>query len=103
MLDDEEAVHVPDQYLSLYLNAARGEGKTLLGRYAARAEAAGVKVATQLSEGHVVAQLLRIARERAVDLIVLGAKGTSRVPRLFMGSVSEKVTRAAPCPVLVVK
>lgn len=47
--------------------------------------------------------IVRVARDRKVDLIVLGSKGRSGLGRLFLGSVAEGVTRAADCPVLIVK
>ncbi len=38
-----------------------------------------------------------------VDLLVLGTHGRSGLAHAIMGSVAEKLVRAAPCPVLVVK
>jgi nucleotide-binding universal stress UspA family protein len=56
-----------------------------------------------LRVGRIVQQLPQVARERDVDLVVLGAKGTSQLKHRLLGSVSAQVTRTAPCPVLVVK
>jgi nucleotide-binding universal stress UspA family protein len=42
------------------------------------------------------------AREQGFDLLVIGTHGRKGVPRLFLGSVAEKVVRAAPIPVLTV-
>lgn len=47
--------------------------------------------------------IVRFARERRCDLIVVGTHGRRGVGRLFLGSVAEKVVRAAPCSVLVVR
>lgn len=41
------------------------------------------------------------AERTGVDLIVIGSSGKSAWRRLFGGSVSEKVAREAPCPVLI--
>jgi nucleotide-binding universal stress UspA family protein len=38
----------------------------------------------------------------AADLIVMGTHGRTGVKRLFAGSVTERVLRTAPCPVMVV-
>jgi nucleotide-binding universal stress UspA family protein len=38
-----------------------------------------------------------------VDLIVMSAPTGGRLPSLMMESVAERVLRAAPCPVLVVR
>jgi nucleotide-binding universal stress UspA family protein len=42
------------------------------------------------------------AAETGVDLLVLGSRGFGPVMRLLVGSVSSRVIREAPCPVLVV-
>jgi nucleotide-binding universal stress UspA family protein len=59
--------------------------------------------ATLLSEGHTVEEILKTAEEGEFDLIVMGARGISRIKEILMGSVSDGVTRHAPCPVLVGK
>jgi nucleotide-binding universal stress UspA family protein len=51
--------------------------------------------------GDPVAKLLADA-EIGVDLLVLGSRGFGPVMRLLIGSVSSRVIREAPCPVLVV-
>jgi nucleotide-binding universal stress UspA family protein len=38
----------------------------------------------------------------AADLIVMGTRGRTGIKGLFVGSVAERVLRAAPCPVMVV-
>jgi nucleotide-binding universal stress UspA family protein len=43
------------------------------------------------------------ALRRGVDLIVVASHGRSAVERLLVGSVAERVTRHAPCSVLVVR
>jgi nucleotide-binding universal stress UspA family protein len=48
-------------------------------------------------------QILLAARERAADLIVLGAMGVGGVARFFIGSVAERVLRHAEAPVLVAR
>jgi nucleotide-binding universal stress UspA family protein len=51
--------------------------------------------------GDPVEKLLE-ASEVGVDLLVLGSRGFGPVMRLLIGSVSSRVIREAPCPVLVV-
>ena len=48
-------------------------------------------------------EIVQFAKERRVDLIVLGTHGRSGVSHLLLGSVAEKVVRLAPCPVLTVR
>jgi nucleotide-binding universal stress UspA family protein len=51
--------------------------------------------------GDPVQKLLEAA-EMGVDLLVLGSRGFGPVMRLLIGSISSRVIRKAPCPVLVV-
>lgn len=47
--------------------------------------------------------IIRFAREKDADLIVMGSRGTSGdVDGILMGSVSQRVAGHAHCPVLVV-
>jgi len=54
-------------------------------------------------EGDPATEIVRFARDAAMDLIVMGTHGRTGIERLLMGSVAEKVLRDAPCSVLVVK
>jgi nucleotide-binding universal stress UspA family protein len=54
-----------------------------------------------LDRGDPVQKLMEEA-EVGVDLLVLGSRGFGPVMRLLIGSVSSRVIRSAPCPVLVV-
>jgi nucleotide-binding universal stress UspA family protein len=46
-------------------------------------------------------EILRVARERSCDLIVLSTHGLTGMRKLFFGSTTERVLREATCPVLV--
>ena len=54
-------------------------------------------------EGPVVAEILRAARDRSCDVIVMGTHGWTDEARRLLGSVAEAVSQQAPCPVVMVK
>jgi nucleotide-binding universal stress UspA family protein len=54
-------------------------------------------------EGSPAAEILATARKLKVNLIVMATHGRSGTKRVFLGSVAEKVVRAAPCPVLTLR
>jgi nucleotide-binding universal stress UspA family protein len=53
-------------------------------------------------DGAVAPEIIRAAGELPADLIVMGTHGLSGFERFMLGSVTEKVLRKAPCPVLTV-
>jgi len=53
--------------------------------------------------GLPVDQILKLADDERIDLIVIGSHGRTGLSRLLMGSVAEGVMRGAKCPVLIVK
>lgn len=67
------------------------------------AVAQGTKAEGLVQQGRVDQVITDLARERNVNLIVMGSHGRTGLTRLLMGSVTEKVICYAPCPVLVVK
>lgn len=71
------------------VETARGNGPT---------EVEGVVV--EGDPGRVVAD---VAKDRGVDLIVMGSRGYTGIQELLLGSVTHKVLHAAPCNCLVVR
>lgn len=61
-----------------------------------------VRVDLRLGDGLPIEEILRASTECQPDLIVLGTHGRSGFERLLLGSVTERVLRKAPCPVLTV-
>ncbi len=64
--------------------------------------AAAVRVLVRESL-HPAAAILEVAAEKDIDLVVMAKHGRSRLQRMAMGSVSDKVLRGAAQPVLLVR
>jgi nucleotide-binding universal stress UspA family protein len=86
-----------------FIEAIRKVGASILADGEKRVKAEGVQVETLLIEGHTVEQIVKMCREGKFDLIVMGARGLSKVKEMLLGSVSDGVIRYACCPVLIVK
>ena len=67
------------------------------------ARAAGVKATSAIVEGSPFDRIVRAARARRADLIVMGTHGRTGFSRLLLGSVASRVISASPCPVLTVR
>jgi nucleotide-binding universal stress UspA family protein len=67
-----------------------------------RAASAGVAFEVDIRPGHAAELIPRVAKEKAVDLIVLGHRGHF-VRDHLLGSTADRVAEHAECPVLIVK
>ena len=56
-----------------------------------------------LATGKPYVEILRVAAERQVDLIVMSVHGRNALDRLVFGSTTEHVVRRAACPVLTIR
>lgn len=68
-----------------------------------RGSGAGVKVIASLCEGIPYVEIVRLAREHGVDMIVIGTHGRTGLAHLLLGSVAERVVRTADVPVVSVR
>ena len=66
-------------------------------------ECAGLEIEELIVHGEAASEIVRVAGERKVDLIVVSSHGRTGLGRMLFGSTAEAVVRHAPCPVLVVK
>lgn len=76
-------------------------------RLAEERAAAGVDAAIAVRlivrEGKPFVELIRLAREESVDLIIIPTHGRTGLPHLLIGSTAERVATQATCPVLVMR
>ncbi len=83
---------------------ARGrEGTTLLETTRKTLNCPGLKIEENLAFGHEAEEILKAAKRTRADLVVMGSRGLTGLRRFLLGSVSNKVTRHAPCSVVVVR
>ncbi len=63
----------------------------------------GLRLRPEVKDGEPAWVIVDMALEERVDLIVMSSHGYTGLSRWMYGSVAEKVLRAGPCPVLVVR
>lgn len=64
---------------------------------------AGVHAEHHLLQGDPALEIVALAEHEHADMIVMSSHGRTGLARLMMGSITEAVMRAAPCPILIVK
>lgn len=63
----------------------------------------GLSVEPLFKEGVPSLEIVQTAKEVGADLIVLGTHGRKGLSHVVMGSVAERVSREAPCPIFIVR
>jgi nucleotide-binding universal stress UspA family protein len=81
----------------------RARASKQLDRLVATAKKSGVRATPLLAEGVAHEQIVRLAKTKRADLVVMGTRGRSGLAKLFLGSVAGRVVTTAPCPVLTVR
>ena len=86
-----------------YVVDIRKAGEEILEEGKSIVKAEGVSVESILKEGHIVGEILKTSKEGNYDLIVMGARGVSKIREILLGSVSYGVVSHSTVPVMIVK
>ena len=95
--------YIPPQTWDRIEAATRAAAKKQIGRLVAKARRAGVRAGGLIMAGSPYEVIVRAARSKRVDVLVVGTHGRTGLPRFFLGSVAARVLATAPCPVLTVR
>jgi nucleotide-binding universal stress UspA family protein len=82
---------------------AHAQAQAELDKLLVKAKKAGVRVKGLLMEGVPHEQIVRAARSKQADLVVIGTHGRTGLAKFFLGSVAGRVVSTATCPVLTVR
>jgi len=89
-------------YLKLE-DATKREAQTSMDKLVSRLRRSKVKAKSLLLRGSAHDQIVKVAKSKRADMIVIGTHGRTGLSKLFMGSVAAKVVSAATCPVVTVR
>lgn len=78
------------------------KGKKILLDMEEKFKGPNIKFKPLLKEGKPADEIVKIAEEEGVDLLIMGT-GKSMVDKYLLGSVSEKVVHTSPCTVLLIR
>jgi nucleotide-binding universal stress UspA family protein len=108
---DLTVVHVVE-HLNLMYGAAEhvtgeagqriNEMRTRFQEFLARENAQGMPIETVIRDGKPYEEILTVADDRSIDMIVLNMHSKGIIERAFLGSTAERVVRLAQVPVLSV-
>jgi nucleotide-binding universal stress UspA family protein len=105
MVSVEEIDYMPEfiEEIREETGTAARRFRKVLQRAREMAENSHVKLDTHVIAGHPVRDIVELARELKVELLVIGASGHSALYDRLIGSRADRIVQLAHCPVLVVK
>lgn len=83
--------------------SAKREAESAMKKVMADLAKRKVKATSLLLRGSAHDQIVKAAKSKKADMIVIGTHGRTGLSKLFMGSVAGRVVSTAPCPVLTVR
>ncbi|HEY3343035.1 MAG TPA: universal stress protein, partial [Anaerolineae bacterium] len=95
---------IPDASLAVSVHEGQQkQSKAYLEQVCAQLKVRGLQVRAELCVGNVAESILDYADSSQADLIAMSTHGRHGIGRFLLGSVAEKVIRAARVPVLLVR
>ena len=101
----EELPYFPDFIEEVHqtTEAAVRRFERVLERARGLAEEQGLELNTHIFAGHPVRDIVKLAADLKVDLLVIGAQGHSELYERMIGSRADRIIQLAQCPVMVAK
>jgi nucleotide-binding universal stress UspA family protein len=97
-------------YMPEFIEEVREETGTAARRFhkvvqraRALADENKLNLQTHVIAGHPVRDIVDLAIDLRIDLLVIGARGHSAIYERLIGSRADRIVQLAQCPVLVVK
>jgi nucleotide-binding universal stress UspA family protein len=105
MVSVEEIDYIPEfiEDVREEIGTAARRFHTVLQRARATAEKDHVKLHIHVLAGHPVRDIVELAADLKVDLLVIGSAGHSEIYERMLGSRADRLVHLAGCPVLVVR
>jgi len=94
---------VADSLIAGIKSNLQNQGEDATRKVAEMAEKAGIAAQRKITEGYPAEDIIRIATEGDMNLIIMGGIGATGLDRFLLGSVADKVVRSSNIPVLVVR
>ncbi len=92
----ESTIYVPE-----VANIQQEHSKELINKIATK-YGNDVKIETFIKNGDPKHEIIKTAEEWQAGIIVMGTHGRRGLDHFISGSLSEDVTRVAPCPVMII-
>ena len=95
--------YLGEPYLQNVIDARLPEAQEVLKKAVDTVGDMPGEIHTEILEGNSAEAIIKVAKTRKSDVIVMGSRGLGRLAGMLLGSTSQKVVSHAPCPVLIVR
>lgn len=95
-------VALPDMQDRLFVLKLIERGKEQMDELVQGPSLKDITVRTEIHVGDIYYGIKEIIKEKDIDLVVMGTKGSGGFEEFLIGSNAERVVRHAPCPVITV-
>ncbi len=95
-------VALPDMQDRLFVLKLIERGKEQMEELVSDPALKDVKVKTEIHVGDIYYGVKEVIKEKEIDLIIMGTKGSGGFEEFLIGSNAERIVRHAPCPVITV-
>jgi len=92
-----------EPYFEMAAAGIQDNAHRILDPFIALLNQSGVPFSEEIKEGRAGDVISKVADIEGCDVIVMGSRGRSELKGLVLGSVTHRVLRTAPCPVLVIR
>ena len=105
VIDTSPPSGLEDFVLRNYETSQRKEAENLLNETKASAKAIGIEIDTEIvvKSRSIADTIIDYAKNKNVDLILVGTIGMTGLQKYLLGSVADKIVTHAHCPVLAVR
>jgi nucleotide-binding universal stress UspA family protein len=94
--------HVPPSSIESFVGGIVDGAEQTMEKFIAE-HFQGISAAGKVTTGYAAEEILTVAQDNGVDMIVMGTHGRKGIDRILFGSVAEKVVKSAPIPVFTVR
>ncbi len=94
--------HVPATSIDTFVGEIVSGAEKAMDTYLAE-NFPGVETEGRVVTGYADEEILRVAEEENVDIIIMGTHGRKGIDRILFGSIAEKVVKSSPRPVLTIR
>jgi nucleotide-binding universal stress UspA family protein len=92
-----------DNTVEIMYQALENEGEQVLSKARSLSSEKGVTLTTYMKQGHAGSEIISLAEQLKVNLVIIGSHGKGKADRLLLGSVSDFVITHGKISAMVVR